>query len=213
MVRKYRGSELLMAVIMVIMLCIMALIGRSAVINAAESKALEEELSVAYAENNNLMQANQVLYQNNEQMRKELSEMDTMNNNLRQQLVAHCDYTSDELMLAVRVVIAECGSEPTKGQMAVAQCIRDRLREGSYGSSLTEVLTHEGQFAKPYEGNIWNYEDAVLSTLRVLVLGESVFDEPVFYFYNAKTANPRAVDWFQTLPLIDVIGNHTFRGK
>lgn len=188
MVRKYRGSELLMAVIMVIMLCIMALIGRSAVINAAESRALEEELSIAYAENNDLMHANQVLYQNNEQMRK-------------------------ELMLAVRVVIAECGSEPTRGQMAVAQCIRDRLREGSYGSSLTEVLTREGQFAKPYEGNIWNYEDAVLSTLRVLVLGESVFDEPVYYFYNAKSANARAVEWFQTLPLIDVIGNHTFRGK
>lgn len=214
MVRKYRGSEVFMAIIIVLLLCLMALIARSAINNAHDCDALEAELATAYQDNVNLSQTNETLFRKNTDLLQEISVLSNSNNVLRGVLLEDGGaFSKEELLLAIRVAIAECGNQPIAGQMAVAQVMRDRLYEGSFGSTLTEVLTKEGQFAKPYGGDIYDYQDAVLSVLRVLVLDERVFDEPVYYFYNAEHANPKAVTWFETLPLMGEIGDHTFRGK
>lgn len=64
-------------------------------------------------------------------------------------------FVSDkDIELMERVVAAEARGESCETQEAVATVILNRWQEGSFGDSLQAVMTAQGQFAKPYEGEI-----------------------------------------------------------
>lgn len=88
--------------------------------------------------------------------------------------------TSDEFDLVCRVVSAEARGEDFIGQEAVAQVIRDRAL--TWEMTVTEVVMAEGQFAKPYTGEI---SDSIkLAVSNVFDGGVSVLEVPTTHFYS-----------------------------
>lgn len=91
-----------------------------------------------------------------------------------------CPVNEEELQLAKRVVMAESGNQPYTGQMAVAQCILDRMQH--FDQTLEEIVLAENQFADPYEGEV-TYSVQV-ATEAVFCLGARVCEEPILFFYS-----------------------------
>lgn len=59
-----------------------------------------------------------------------------------------------EIEMMERVVAAEARGETVDAQEGVATVILNRWQDGSFGDTLTEVMTASGQFAAPYDGEI-----------------------------------------------------------
>lgn len=92
-----------------------------------------------------------------------------------------CVYLTDqELRLAERLVEAEAGNQPYAGQMAVAQCVLDRMH--AYDMSLTDVVTAPRQFAQPVD---YEPSDSVKEAVyAVFHDGVRVSTEPILFFYS-----------------------------
>lgn len=86
-----------------------------------------------------------------------------------------------ELDLVERVVAAECANQPYTGQLAVAQCILDRMTVR--GMSPTEVVTEPYQFAKP-SGSAAVTDSVRAAVYAVFHDGIRVSDEPILFFYS-----------------------------
>lgn len=110
------------------------------------------------------------------------------------------ELTSEEREIIERVVAAEARGETLKGQMAVANVIKDRAE--LWNMTPTEVVTAKGQFAEPYQGEI--SEDTKLAVAIVFDKGIRVFAEPVTHF---ASNNPW---WAEHKAIIGKIGVHTF---
>lgn len=81
----------------------------------------------------------------------------------------------------LRVVTAECRSEPFEGQMAVAQVIKERA--DARNMTPEEIVKEKNQFAKPISS------DLVTDSIReacdnVFLYGKKVTDKPIKYFYS-----------------------------
>ena len=113
--------------------------------------------------------------------------------------------------LLIRLVIAESGNQPYEGQVAVAQVVCDRYTAG-YGNSITEVIYAKGQFARPYDKDITDYELAAKAVHAVLYEGERAFDETVLFFCNPAASDSAALKWMRTKPYIGTIAEHEFYG-
>lgn len=59
-----------------------------------------------------------------------------------------------EIELMERIVAAEARGESCEAQEGVATVILNRWQEGSFGETLTDIMTASGQFAAPYQGEI-----------------------------------------------------------
>jgi hypothetical protein len=108
--------------------------------------------------------------------------------------------TSEERELICKVVAAEARGEGLQGQMAVAQIIKDRSE--LWSMTVTEVLTAEGQFATPYEGEI--SDSVYLAVANVFDGGMRVFEEPVTHFAEGKPW------WADSKIERGTLGRHTF---
>ena len=113
--------------------------------------------------------------------------------------------------LLVRLVIAESGSQPYEGQVAVAQVVCDRYVAG-YGDSITDVIYAENQFATPYSKDISVYPLASEAVHAVLYEGERAFIETTLFFCNPSRSSPSALEWMRTKPYIGTIADHEFYG-
>ena len=110
------------------------------------------------------------------------------------------ELTSEERDLIERVVAAEARGETLKGQMAVANVIKDRAE--LWNMTPTEVVTAKGQFAEPFQGEI--SEDTKLAVEIIFDKGIRVFEKPVTHF---ASNNPW---WAEYKTVIGSIGVHTF---
>lgn len=119
--------------------------------------------------------------------------------------------TKYEEELLARLVIAESGNQPYKGQLAVAQVVCDRYAAG-YGDSITDVIYAKNQFATPYAKSTADYPLAYDAVYAVLYEGERAFTETTLFFCNPETSNPDALAWMRTKPYIGTIANHEFYG-
>ena len=59
-----------------------------------------------------------------------------------------------DIELMERIVAAEARGEGVDAQEAVATVILNRWQDGSFGETLRDVMTADGQFADPYDGEI-----------------------------------------------------------
>lgn len=109
-----------------------------------------------------------------------------------------------ERELVQRVVAAEARGESFKGQMAVAQVIRDRCLLNSL--SVEEVVYAKDQFAAPYDGEISSTTEAAVGF--VFEGGHNIFDVPVTHFYAHDLID--APDWTKELVFVEEIGGHSF---
>jgi hypothetical protein len=110
------------------------------------------------------------------------------------------ELTQEERDLIERVVAAEARGETLKGQMAVANVIKDRAE--LWNMTPTEVVTAKGQFAEPFQGEI--SEDTKLAVEIIFDKGIRVFKDHVTHF---ASNNPW---WAENKTVIGSIGVHTF---
>lgn len=90
--------------------------------------------------------------------------------------------TDEARDIVERVVAAEARGEDLQGMMAVAQVIKDR--SDLWDMHPVDVVFAEGQFARPYEGEI--SDEVKLAVANIFDGGMRVFDEPTTHFYSGK---------------------------
>ena len=110
------------------------------------------------------------------------------------------ELTTEEREIIERVVATEARGETLKGQMAVANVIKDRAE--LWNMTPTEVVTAKGQFAEPFQGEI--SRDTELAVAIVFDKGIRVFEESITHF---ASNNPW---WAESKTVIGSIGVHTF---
>jgi spore germination cell wall hydrolase CwlJ-like protein len=144
----------------------------------------------------------------NDSLKEEITllknEIRALENELKQakekELINAYELTQEEREIIERVVAAEARGETLKGQMAVANVIKDRAE--LWNMTPTEVVTAKGQFAEPFQGEI--SEDTKLAVEIIFDKGIRVFKEPVTHF---ASNNPW---WAEHKAIIGKIGVHTF---
>lgn len=62
--------------------------------------------------------------------------------------------SEDDVYLLACLVCAEAGSEPYEGKLAVANVVLNRLRSGSYGSTISDVIYAKNQFSVVKNGRL-----------------------------------------------------------
>jgi hypothetical protein len=132
------------------------------------------------------------------------NEIRTLENELKQaeekEPINAYELTQEEREIIERVVAAEARGETLKGQMAVANVIKDRAE--LWNMTPKEVVTAKGQFAEPFQGEI--SEDTRLAVEIIFDKGIRVFKEPVTHF---ASNNPW---WAENKTVRGSIGVHTF---
>jgi len=116
--------------------------------------------------------------------------------------------TSDETLLA-RLIYAEARGESEAGKLLVAQCVMDRLRDGTWGDTLQEVITYPEQFAVSN-----TYNDECLDIARRVLGGERHNSNYNILFFRVTTS---VKDWVGDsgelyAPYIGHEGEHAFYG-
>jgi N-acetylmuramoyl-L-alanine amidase len=111
--------------------------------------------------------------------------------------------------LLARLLYAECRGESADGQRMVAQCVLDRLSEGTWGDTLREVIHSEGQFAAPAQ-DIDEPEvfERLVSVAEAALMGGR-YDETRTILYFRRTSSRG--DWYA--PYIGKVGNHAYYGE
>ena len=127
---------------------------------------------------------------------------------------SRAEEASASMDLIMRLVVAEAGNQGYDGMRAVAQVIYDRRYNSAYdfGSTFEEIICADGQFCKPYTGDITPWMPTVAEACwAVFCAGDFVFDEPVHYFYRDDMISQSNRNWFETKKFVGVLGAHTFR--
>jgi hypothetical protein len=108
--------------------------------------------------------------------------------------------TGEARDIVERVVAAEARGEDLQGMMAVAQVIKDR--SDLWDMHPVDVVLSEGQFAKPYEGEI--SDEVKLAVANVFDGGVRVFAEPTTHFAQGDPY------WAENKVNRGSIGRHNF---
>jgi spore germination cell wall hydrolase CwlJ-like protein len=114
-----------------------------------------------------------------------------------------------QYQILVRVIHAEAGGEPLKGQVAVAAVLLNRIRSGRFPKSISANVFRNGEFESVSNGYIWSEPTA--SAYKAAKLALQGWDPTygALYFYNpAKTYS----SWIWSRPIHTRIGNHYFAG-
>ena len=112
-----------------------------------------------------------------------------------------------EVECMAKVIVHEAGNQPYRGQMAVAQVIRTRMKKGGFGSSACAVVKQRGQFfdVDAYEpsrtGRRWNTA-VEIATDTLQGEGDEVVPGALF-FHSAGASMP-------TRTRVAQIAGHTF---
>lgn len=117
-------------------------------------------------------------------------------------------YPSDELFWMSRVVFAESGNEPVKGQMGVAMVVYTRVADPRYPDTVLGVLSQQNQFSTYRNGNLANRTPNASSIIAAkLVMDGGQVKELI----GATHFDSLADSWAdRNLSTIMVIGGHTF---
>lgn len=117
-------------------------------------------------------------------------------------------FTGPDLEVLARLVVAEAGSEPYEGQVAVAASVFNRVNSPDYPNTLPGVMYERWQYEPVGTGYIWQ----VWPTARSW---NAVIDALTGYdpswgatgFYNPDKTSDQ---WVRSRPVTTRIGNHVF---
>lgn len=112
-----------------------------------------------------------------------------------------------EMELLCKITHAESRGEGTKGQMAVANVILNRVKSGKFPDTIKGVIFQKGQFtpASKSSFNSIKPSNQVRESVQRIVNGERVLSDDVLYFKSKKSG----VGWGK-YTLKATIGNHMF---
>ncbi len=122
---------------------------------------------------------------------------------------ASINLTESERDYLARLIRCEAGGEPFDGQVAVAKVVVNRVLDGRFPDTITEVINAKNQFTPVSTGKInqvaatqtqYDAIDAALSSNDNL--GGAV------YFYAPRIVKS---EWFESLQTVAVIGDHHFK--
>lgn len=109
--------------------------------------------------------------------------------------------TADERELICEVVMAESGTEPFDGKMAVSQCILNACEQT--GKRPAEIVAEYGYTERRVEPNAETRE----AVAAVFDAGETVTDAEILYFYAPELVYSK---WHESQTYICTIGGHRF---
>lgn len=117
---------------------------------------------------------------------------------------ARYQLTAEERELVCQVVMAESGTEPFDGKMAVSQCILNACEKT--GKRPAEVITECGYTDHRVEPNAESRE----AVAAVFDAGETVTDANILYFYAPALCQSL---WHESQTYVCTIGGHRFFGE
>lgn len=117
---------------------------------------------------------------------------------------ARYQLTAEERGLVCQVVMAESGTEPFDGKMAVSQCILNACEQT--GKRPAEIVTEYGYTARRVKPSA-EVEKAVSA---VFDAGETVTDADILYFYAPELVSS---EWHESQTYVCTIGGHRFFGE
>ena len=109
--------------------------------------------------------------------------------------------TADERELICEVVMAESGTEPFDGKMAVSQCILNACEKT--GKRPAEIVAEYGYTDLRVEPNAETRE----AVAAVFDAGETVTDAEILYFYAPELVSS---EWHESQTYVCTIGGHRF---
>ena len=109
--------------------------------------------------------------------------------------------TADERELICEVVMAESGTEPFDGKMAVSQCILNACEKT--GKRPAEIVEEYGYTDRRVEPNAETRE----AVAAVFDAGETVTDAEILYFYAPELVYSA---WHESQTYVCTIGGHRF---
>ena len=125
--------------------------------------------------------------------------------------VAWANYNADEVYWLSRIISAESGGEPFRGQIAVGNVVLNRVRSAQYPNTIYGVIfdrKHGTQFSPVSFGTIYNKPtNSAVIAAKICLEGYTLSDE-ILFFYNPKIATTNWID--RARPYAFTIGNHKF---
>lgn len=114
---------------------------------------------------------------------------------------ARYQLTAEERELVCQVVMAESGTEPFDGKMAVSQCILNACEKT--GKRPAEVIAEYGYTDRRVEPNAESRE----AVAAVFDAGETVTDANILYFYAPELVSS---EWHEAQTYVMTVGGHRF---
>jgi N-acetylmuramoyl-L-alanine amidase len=122
--------------------------------------------------------------------------------------VSQKSYHTGDIDLLARIITAEAGSEPFKGQVAVASVILNRLADGKFPATVAGNIFKENQFESVSNGLIWQQPTAdAYKAAEAALKGWDPTYGAKYFFNPAKVKGP---SWVWSRRIIERIGNHVF---
>lgn len=109
--------------------------------------------------------------------------------------------TAEERELVCQVVMAESGTEPFDGKMAVSQCILNACEKT--GKRPVEIVAEYGYTDRRVEPNAETRE----AVAAVFDAGETVTDAKILYFYAPELVSS---EWHEAQTYVMTVGGHRF---
>ncbi|WP_211745279.1 cell wall hydrolase [Paenibacillus sp. Marseille-Q4541] len=104
------------------------------------------------------------------------------------------------------IIQDEAGGESFTGQIAVGAVILNRVHNGSFPSSITNVIFQKGQFTPAADGKLSTPTASAYEAARRALTGYDP-SKGALYFYNPKYASS---SWMSSRPVTQKLGNHVF---
>lgn len=120
-------------------------------------------------------------------------------------------YDAESVYWLSRIIFAESGGEPLKGQIGVGNVVINRAKSGYYPNTIYGVIFEGYQFSPTVNGSIYRTPSEMsIIAAKLSLEGYNVAGDSLFF------CNPNREEskWFETsLKLNTVIGNHAFYSK
>lgn len=118
--------------------------------------------------------------------------------------------TNEEIKLLEKLVMAEAGGEPYKGQVAVANVVINRVLSKKFPNTVKGVIYQKGQFSPVSSGSIHKKTPSasVKKAVQQALSGTWVVDRNVLYFMTPEAAARTGIG--KKHKLATKIGNHNF---
>lgn len=116
----------------------------------------------------------------------------------------------NDLDLLEKIVMAEAGTEPYEGKIAVVNVIMNRVAHKSFPNTIRGVILQKGQFTPAGNGVVWKMKPSksVKKAVQEALDGRRVVGKDVLYFLNPHIATDHTIP--KTKKFVKRIGSHYF---
>lgn len=125
--------------------------------------------------------------------------------------VPWANYNADDVYWLSRIISAEAGGEPFRGQIAVGNVVLNRKASKQYPNTIYGVIfdrKYGTQFTPAASGTIYNKPTASATIAAKICLEGYTLSDEILFFYNPKIATTNWID--RARPYAFTIGDHRF---